>query len=166
MIIPKIVEVMQRLDRAQSSMHKKLDAIQLDLHVMLRAMGSTRRPSKKEKSVNCSPEDLRVSMHDKSQVAMESAQVEAQVSAMLHDAIRQKSVMTKEHMREVKHVLESYKELNAITEKSKEQSSRLEKALQVLNSKIKQFDKVSTEARSIVANHVKPKNKIFRPGVT
>jgi len=56
------------------------------------------------------------------------------------------------------------KKLDISADKLKLQNEKIDKALAALDSKMKDIDKVQIEARKIVADKVKPKNKIFRPG--
>lgn len=43
------------------------------------------------------------------------------------------------------------------------QNAKIDKALKILDVKIKEVDKMHVQVHSVMANHVKPKSKIFRP---
>lgn len=105
-------------------------------------------------------------MYDKSQVGLESAQEGIQLSSAIYSAFRSKNGLTKEQLSQIKNILENHKLLNDLTGESKAQSAKIEKALLMLNSKMSQVDKMYFEARAVMADHVKPKSKIFRPGVS
>ncbi len=166
MIIPKIVKVLQSLDESQKSTHRKLNNLHSDIQVLLSALGAARKraPAIKEKIINCSPEELRVALHDKEQGALESAQVGYQLSSAIRNALRPRSNLSREQMEQIKCVLESHKTLSDLTDKNKMQYANIEKAIQMLRLKISQVDKIHAEAKAVMANYVKPKNKIFRPG--
>ena len=125
MIIPKIVEALQRLDKSQISAHKKLDAIQINLQKLLGALGSPRTQIIKEKPVDCGVEELRVEMYDKSQVGLESALLERNMSKAIYDAANPRAILPKGEMEKLRYVLENYKALNEITSKSAAQAIKI-----------------------------------------
>lgn len=155
MIIPKIVKVLQSLDESQRSTHKKLDALQLSMQKLLRASGSARTPLVREKPVKCDTEELRVALHDKSQVALESVHTEYQLSTAIYSARRPKNLQSKEQILQVKSILEAHKSLNKLTNSNKAQLDKIEKAMRVLKLKLDQVDSLHIKT--------KPKEKIFRP---
>ena len=158
--------MLQSLDESQKSTHKKLDAIQLGVQKLLKASGSAQKPLVREKHVNCDTEQLRVALHDKSQAGLESVQAEYQLSSAMYKALSSKSLLSREQMLRIKNVLEAHKTLNELTNNNKVLLDKIEKAMRGLKLKISQVDKIHVESKAVMANHVKPKSKIFRPGAS
>ena len=152
MIIPTLVKVLQSLDASQKSLHRKLDTMQANQQTMLKAAQLPVNLMEREKDVDCSPENLRVAMHNNGQGLLETAQVGHQLSSAMYRSTHLGRSGDKTEMEQLKRILESHSWLNKLAGENRAQSARIENAIRVLESKLDQIDKT------------KPKTKIFRPG--
>lgn len=53
--------------------------------------------------------------------------------------------------------------MNVSASRLKTQNDKIDKALETLDAKIEEVNKIHVQAHAVMANHIKPKNKIYRP---